>query len=52
MTPIDKRFKLAENATKITMKPKNHNNRKPFVYVTNYNKNNPELFTEIIKKSG
>ena len=26
------------------------NNKKPLVYVATYNKNNPELFTEIIKK--
>ena len=29
--------------------PKNHNNEKPLAYVATYNKNNPELFTEIMK---
>ena len=29
--------------------PKQHNNEKPLAYVTTYNKNNPELFTEILK---
>ena len=29
--------------------PKKHNNEKPLAYVATYNKNNPELFAEIIK---
>ena len=29
--------------------PNEHNNEKPLSYVATYNKNNPELFTEIIK---
>ena len=29
--------------------PKKHNNEKPIVYVATYNKNNSELFTEIMK---
>ena len=28
---------------------KKYNNEKPLAYVTTYNKNNPELFTEIMK---
>ena len=32
-------------------KPKNHNNEKSLAYVTTYNKNNPELFTEIVFKN-
>ena len=31
------------------MKPEKHNNEKLLAYVTTYNKNNPELFTEIMK---
>ena len=29
---------------------KKHNNEKPLAYVATYNKNNPELYTEIMKK--
>ena len=29
--------------------PKKHNNEKPLAYVATYNKNDPELFTEIMK---
>ena len=28
---------------------KKYNNKKPLAYIATYNKNNPELFTEIIK---
>ena len=46
---INKGFELAE---KIPLKelwtPRKHN-EKPLTYITTYNKNNPELFTEITK---
>ena len=35
--------------TRSTTKPQKHSNGKPLAYVKIYNKNNPELFTEIIK---
>ena len=42
-----------ESAEKIPQRelrnPKKHNNEKPQAYVATYNKNNPELFTEIMK---
>ena len=31
------------------MNPKKHNNEEPLAYVTTYNKNMPELFTEMMK---
>ena len=46
----NKRFKLAEKISqKELWNPKKHNNEKPLAYITTYNKNNPQLFTEIIK---
>ena len=45
--------KWLESAEKIPPKelrnPKKHNNEKPLAYAATYNKNNPELFTEIMK---
>ena len=49
-TLINKGFEFAE---KIPLKELwnqiMHNNEKPLAYVVTYNKNNPELFTEILK---
>ena len=49
-TLINKGFELAENiTTKRIKEPKKHKNEKPLTYIATDNKNNPELFTEIIK---
>ena len=49
---INKGFELVEKIPQRELwNPKRHNNEKPLAYVTTYNKNNSELFTEIIKKS-
>ena len=43
-------MELAEkNTPKRIKEPEKHDNEKPLEYVTTYNKNNPELFTEIMK---
>ena len=47
---MNKGFKLAEKLPQRELKNlKKHNNEKPIAYLTTYNKNNPELFIEIIK---
>ena len=49
-TLINKGLELAEKIPQRELgNPKKHNNEKPLAYVTTYNKNNPELFKEIIK---
>ena len=49
MTLINKRFELAEKISQRELRnPKKHNNEKPLSYIATYN---PELFTEIIKKT-
>ena len=40
---------MQKNTPKRIKEPKKHNNEKRLVYVATYNKNNPELFTEIMK---
>ena len=51
-TQINKRLELAEKIPQRELRnPKKHDNEKPPAYVTTYNKNNPELFTEINKKN-
>ena len=50
-TLINKGFKLAEKIPqKEWQNPTKHQDEKPLAYVATYKKNNPELFTEIIKK--
>ena len=49
-TLINKGLELAEKIPQRELRnPKKHNNEKPLAYITTYNKNNPELFIEIIK---
>ena len=49
---MNKEFKIAEKSDKkILRNSKKYTNEKTLVYVANYNKNNPELFTEIILKN-
>ena len=40
-------MELAENTPKKIKEPEKNKNEKPQAQVTTYNKNNPELFTEI-----
>ena len=48
-TLINKGFELAEKIPQGGLKNlKKHYNLKSLAYVANYNKNNPEIFTEII----
>ena len=48
-TLINKGFKLAEKLIlKELWTPQKYTNKEPLAYVSTYNKNNPELFTEII----
>ena len=50
-TLINKGLELAEKIPqKESRNPKKRNNKKPLAYVATYNKNNPEQFTEIMKK--
>ena len=49
-TLINKGFELEKNNMKRIKEPKSHHNEKHQAYIATYNKNNPELFTEIIKK--
>ena len=47
---INNCLKLAEKIPQRELRNlKKHNNKKPVAYVAAYNKNNPELFTEIMK---
>ena len=47
---MNKELELAEKIPQRELRnPKKHN-EKSLVYVTTYNKNDPELFAEIIKK--
>ena len=48
-TLINKGLELAENTSKTFKEPEKHSNEKPLAYVATYNKNNPKLFTEIMK---
>ena len=49
-TLINQRLELTEKIPQRELKnTKKHNNEKPVAYVATYNKNNPELFTEIRK---
>ena len=50
-TLINKGFAFAENVTQKELRnPKKYNNEKFLAYVATHNKNNPELFTEILLK--
>ena len=43
-------MELAEKIPQTELrKPKKHNDEKPLAYIETHNKNNPELFTEIMK---
>ena len=49
-TLINKGLELVEKIPQRDLRnPKKHNSEKPLAYVTTYNKNNPELFTETMK---
>ena len=47
---MNKGLELAEKIQQSELRnPGKHNNENPLSYVATYNKNNPELFTEIMK---
>ena len=47
---INKRLEIAEKIPQRELRnPEKYNNERLLAYVTTYNKNNPELFTEIMK---
>ena len=49
-TLMNKVLELAEKIPQRELRnPKKHNNEKTLAYIATYNKNNPELFTEIMK---
>ena len=51
MTIINKGFELAEKIPQRELRnPKKYNNEKPLAYFKTYNRNDQELFTEMIQK--